>query len=228
VSKGNYIVAATKPWSIEAYENSCGDLPNWFLITKKEELTLELIDKINPRYIFFPHWNWIVPKDILEKYESVCFHMTDVPYGRGGSPLQNLIVRGHKETQLTALKMSEHLDAGPVYLKEPLSLHGSAQDIFYRAAFKIMELIERIVINTLIPEKQKGEVITFKRRSPAESEVIEDLNLEQLYDFIRMLDAETYPKAFINIKGYRFEFDKATLDETGKLEARVSITGNKK
>jgi len=228
VSKCNYIVAATKPWSIDAYENFCGDLPNWFLITKKEELTLDLIDKINPRYIFFPHWNWIVPKDILDKYESVCFHMTDVPYGRGGSPLQNLIVRGHKETQLTALKMSEHLDAGPVYLKEPLSLHGSAQDIFYRAAFKIMELIEKISINTPVPEKQKGDVTTFKRRSPAESEIVEDLNLEQLYDFIRMLDAETYPKAFLNIKGYRFEFDKATLNETGKLEARVSITGNDK
>lgn len=228
MSKCNYIVAATKPWSIDAYENFCGDLPNWFLITKKEELTLDLIDKINPRYIFFPHWNWIVPKDILDKYESVCFHMTDVPYGRGGSPLQNLIVRGHKETQLTALKMSEHLDAGPVYLKEPLSLHGSAQDIFYRAAFKIMELIEKISINTPVPEKQKGDVTTFKRRSPAESEIVEDLNLEQLYDFIRMLDAETYPKAFLNIKGYRFEFDKATLDETGKLEARVSITGNNK
>ena len=228
MSKCNYIVAATKPWSIDAYENFCGDLPNWFLITKKEELTLDLIDKINPRYIFFPHWNWIVPKDILDKYESVCFHMTDVPYGRGGSPLQNLIVRGHKETQLTALKMSEHLDAGPVYLKEPLSLHGSAQDIFYRAAFKIMELIEKISINTPVPEKQKGDVTTFKRRSPAESEIVEDLNLEQLYDFIRMLDAETYPKAFLNIKGYRFEFDKATLNETGKLEARVSITGNDK
>ena len=228
MNKDNYIVAATKPWSIEAYEKFNSDLPNWFLITKKEELTLDLIDKINPRYIFFPHWNWIVPKDILEKYESVCFHMTDVPYGRGGSPLQNLIVRGHKETQLTALKMSEHLDAGPVYLKEPLSLHGSAQDIFYRASFKIMELIEKIVIDTPVPEKQKGEVITFKRRSPAESEVIEDLNLEQLYDFIRMLDAETYPKAFINIKGYRFEFDKAMLDRSGKLEARVSITGNNK
>ena len=228
MNKDNYIVAATKPWSIEAYENFCGDLPNWFLITQKEELTLDIIDKINPRYIFFPHWNWIVPKDILDKYESVCFHMTDVPYGRGGSPLQNLIVRGHKETQLTALKMSEYLDAGPVYLKEPLSLHGSAQDIFYRAAFKIMELIEKIAKNTPVPEEQKGEVITFTRRSPAESEVIDGLNLEQLYDFIRMLDADTYPKAFINIKGYRIEFDNATLDETGKLEARVSITGNKK
>jgi len=37
--------------------------------------------------------------------------MTDVPYGRGGSPLQNLIVRGHTETKLTALRCVRDLDA---------------------------------------------------------------------------------------------------------------------
>jgi methionyl-tRNA formyltransferase len=226
VNKDNYIVAATKPWSIKAYKDLCEGLPNWFLITQKEELSLEFIDKINPRYIFFPHWNWIVPNTILSKYESVCFHMTDVPYGRGGSPLQNLIIRGHKETQLTALKMTNDLDAGPVYLKEPLSLHGSADDVFNRTAPQIMELAFKIAKTNPDPKEQKGEVTIFERRKPSDSEVVEELSLEQLYDFIRMLDADTYPKAFINFRGYRFEFDKAKLDSIGKLEARVIITGS--
>lgn len=226
MNKDNYIVAATKPWSIKAYKDLCEGLPNWFLITQKEELSLEFIDKINPRYIFFPHWNWIVPNTILSKYESVCFHMTDVPYGRGGSPLQNLIIRGHKETQLTALKMTNDLDAGPVYLKEPLSLHGSADDVFNRTAPQIMELAFKIAKTNPDPKEQKGEVTIFERRKPSDSEVVEELSLEQLYDFIRMLDADTYPKAFINFRGYRFEFDKAKLDSIGKLEARVIITGS--
>lgn len=59
--------------------------------------------------------------------------MTDVPYGRGGSPLQNLILAGHADTQLTALKMVEEMDAGPVYAKRPLSLEGKAQDIYEKA-----------------------------------------------------------------------------------------------
>jgi len=37
---------------------------------------------------------WIILKEIFENYEIILFHMTDLPYGRGGSPLQNLIVRG--------------------------------------------------------------------------------------------------------------------------------------
>ena len=60
------------------------------------------------------------------------FHMTDVLYGRGGSPLQNFIIRGHKETKLTAMKCVKELDAGPVYLKEFLSLLGNAEEIYMR------------------------------------------------------------------------------------------------
>jgi len=55
--------------------------------------------------------------------------MTYMPYGRGGSPLQNLIVRGYRHTKLTALRMVEEFDAGPVYLKEDLCLEGNAEEI---------------------------------------------------------------------------------------------------
>ena len=68
-----------------------------------ENLVSELLEKINPDWIFFPHWSWIIPKSIYEKYTCVIFHMTDVPYGRGGSPLQNLIIKGHKSTLLSAI-----------------------------------------------------------------------------------------------------------------------------
>lgn len=224
MNKDNYIVAATKPWSINAYKHVCEDLPNWYLIKQKEDLSLEFIEKIAPRYIFFPHWNWIVPNEILSKYESVCFHMTDVPYGRGGSPLQNLIIRGHKETKLTALQMTNDLDAGPVYFKDSLSLHGSAHDIFNRAASQIMKLAFKIAETNPASKEQTGEVTIFNRRRPSDSEISGEMSTEQLYDFIRMLDAETYPKAYIRSKGYRFDFDEANLSPAGNLSARVTIT----
>lgn len=221
--KYNYIVAATKPWSIKAYNEFCGNRPNWFLVTCKDDLNLDYINQIQPKYIFFPHWSWLVPSSITDSYECVCFHMTDVPFGRGGSPLQNLIVRGFKETMLTALKMTKVLDAGPVYLKEPLLLSGSANEIFYRAASKIMELALHISENTPLPAEQVGEVTYFERRTPSQSQLNQDMTLKELYDQIRMLDADTYPKAFLKFGKYRFEFDNAKLSPTGELEARVKI-----
>ncbi|MDZ7775688.1 MAG: hypothetical protein U5L09_08890 [Bacteroidales bacterium] len=74
------------------------------IINKKEELSLELLKKITPEYVFFPHWSYIIPESIFNNYECIVFHMTDLPFGRGGSPLQNLISRGYKETKISALK----------------------------------------------------------------------------------------------------------------------------
>lgn len=223
----NYIVAATKPWCIDAFNQYFLNNNNWFLITEKEQLTSALLSEIKPKYIFFPHWNWFVPKSITEVYECVCFHMTNVPYGRGGSPLQNLIIRGHEKTKLTALRMVEELDAGPVYTKIDLSLEGRAQDIFERTAPKMMDLAKDIAKNEPTPTEQSGQVTTFQRRSPKESEILDDLTIEQVYDHIRMLDADTYPKGFLATGLLKFELSDVKKLNDGTLSAQVIISEKK-
>ena len=52
------------------------------------------------------------------------FIWTDLPYGRGGTPLQNLILRGHQNTKLSAFKLVDEMDAGPIYLKADLFFRG--------------------------------------------------------------------------------------------------------
>ena len=102
-------------------------------ISAPAQLTPEATAAIDPQWIFVPHWSHWIPKSIWGQWPTVIFHMSDLPYGRGGSPLQNLIQRGHTSTMLTALRCGAGLDAGDVYLKQPLSLHGSAEEIFLRA-----------------------------------------------------------------------------------------------
>ncbi len=177
-----------------------------------------------PRYVFFLHWSLRVPEAWLEQHECVCFHMTDVPYGRGGSPLQNLIQRGHRETKLTALRMVNEMDAGPVYAKETLSLEGNAEEIYLRAGRLSAEIIARMIRGHPEPEPQAGNPLIFKRRKPEQSALPPDLpDLGALHDFIRMLDAEGYPKAFLEHGGFRLEFSRAALYD-GRLVADVSIT----
>jgi methionyl-tRNA formyltransferase len=180
------------------------------------------------RYIFFPFWSHKVPKEITDKYECVCFHMTDVPYGRGGSPLQNLILRGHTETVISALRMTDEMDAGPVYMKRPLSLEGSAQEIYERAAGIISGMMREIAETEPTPVPQVGEVVEFKRRTPEMSEMPAGLPALATYDFIRMLDADGYPRAFIlyenNFGGRtRVEFSNARLED-GKVIATAVIS----
>ena len=222
----NYLVATIKQWNLEVYEKDTSKLEgNWSLITDKEDLTLENIKQINPKYIFFPHWSWMVPKEITDNYDCVCIHMTDLPYGRGGSPLQNLIIKGHKVTKLTALKMTQELDTGDIYHKVSLDLSGSAQEIFIDSANKIYELIKFIIENKPQLQPQEGKVVNFNRRKPSQSEIPKDITIEEIYDYIRMLDADTYPAAYINYGEFRLLCKKAKLDN-GKLTMEVDVKKN--
>lgn len=218
----NYLVATTKSWNIEAFSAFTPYLPGtWHLITRPAQLNRALLDELKPSYIFFPHWSWRVAEDITKTYPCVCFHMADLPFGRGGSPLQNLISRGIKQTQLTALRMSDELDAGPIYAKYPLDLSGTAQQIFERAAPLIYHLINRIITDKLLPQPQSGDVVYFSRRSPSQSQLPSQLSSEALYDFIRMLDAETYPNAYLDYDHWRLEFSHAELIQDGTIMAKV-------
>lgn len=220
----DYVIATVKPWNIEAFHQHHGDLPGtWHLITDKNDLTLDCLREINPRYVFFPHWQWMVAEDITEASDCVCFHMTDVPYGRGGSPLQNLIQRGLSETKVSALKMVPDADAGPVYLKRPLSLEGKAQDIFERYSHMVYGMIGEIVTREPQPQPQVGEATVFSRRTPDESLFPLDGDLKGVYDHIRMLDAESYPHTFIEHGNFRLEFQDAE-DRGDTVEARVIIS----
>jgi methionyl-tRNA formyltransferase len=148
--------------------------------------------------------------------------MTDVPFGRGGSPLQNLIVRGHRETTLTALRMTDQIDAGPVYLKRPLSLEGAAEEIYIRATRLSLEMAEEITRLEPIPVPQKGTPVHFERRTPEQSRIHQPATLDELHDFIRMLDADDYPRAFLECDGYRYTFRRAARYD-GRIEADVCI-----
>ena len=67
----NIIIATIKEWNISNYfklKETLNSKYNFHLITQKEELTFENVAQINPKYIFFPHWSWIIPEEIYNNY----------------------------------------------------------------------------------------------------------------------------------------------------------------
>lgn len=181
------------------------------LFTQPADLSVQMLHEIKPRYIFFPHWSHIIPEEIYKTFECVVFHMTDLPFGRGGSPMQNLISRGIYNTQISALRCEKGLDAGPIYLKRSLCLHGGAEEIYLRAKDIMLDMIETIISSNSIPSTQTGVPVVFRRRTPAESNIEGIDSLVKLFDHIRMLDAEGYPQAYLEVGNFRFEFRRAAL-----------------
>lgn len=204
------VVVVDKSWALDSYK----ECPVKLDVLHGKDLTRINLDRIQPKYIFFPHYSQKVPPEIFNKFECVGFHMTDLPFGRGGHPLQNLIARQIYQTKISAFRITERMDAGPIYLKHDLSLEGKASEIYHRVSRIIFkEMIPRILEENPVPKNQGPEVVQFSRRTRQDNNISNLLNLNTIFDYIRMLDADDYPSAFLETSTLTVEFSNAVIEK---------------
>ena len=214
-----YLFCAYRDWAKELYKLLSKRHKNMILIKNPKQLTVNYVEKINPKFIFFPDCSWIVPDKIVENFRCVCFHESDLPKFRGGSPIQNQIIRGIKKTKTTAFFMNDKIDSGDVLLKKSLSLEGTLDEIFQRMKKNDYEMVNSIIKGNFKIQKQKGVPTYYKRRKPEESELNLNKSKEYVYNFIRML-SDPYPNAFVKIGKHKIVFKSATL-----VNGKLSIEG---
>ena len=112
------------------------------------------------------------------------------------------------------------------YIKHQLlSIYENVEEILMRADALTQQMIERIVRESPAATPQQGEAVLFSRRKPAQSNLANCSpgDLDACYNQIRMLDAEGYPHAFMEINGMRLEFRRVSRRSDG-LRADVRIT----
>lgn len=163
-----YVIAGTHPWTVSAYERIRHEIQGeWTFVQTKTEL--EQVAYADPRWIFVLHWHWMVPKHIWSRIETVNMHAAPLPYGRGGNVIEHLILRGHRETVITAHRMTGEVDAGPIYgVAGRIPLTGGKADILARFVEPCVDLMRWIVAERPTPIPQERYVVRFARLSPAE------------------------------------------------------------
>lgn len=170
----SYVVATQRPWGKAVYDRvSEASKDLWacrFVEPPHEEQgqLLDLLEHTMPRYVFFLHWSDYIPPTIYERWECVNFHCTALPYGRGGHPIENLLLVGRKSTIMTAHRVVAELDAGPVYWQYgPVSLRARTKtEILDGFVEPCAELIRMIVSHDPPPRPQAGPVVRFSRLAP--------------------------------------------------------------
>jgi methionyl-tRNA formyltransferase len=207
----NILFCAYRDWNISLFQKLSKKFTNMTLLSNPKKLTTKFVTNLDPDYIFFPDWSWIVPQQIVEKFTCVCIHESNLPKFRGGSPIQNQIIRNIKKTKSTAFLMNNGIDTGDILLQKTLSLEGNISDIVDRITQNNYDLITKIIQGKFIQKKQSGKSTVFKRRQPFESE-LKSLNHpnQYIYNFIRMLQ-DPYPNAFLKIDGHKIIFKSAKI-----------------
>ena len=217
-----YLFCGYRDWSLKLYQKLSEKYDDVIIIKSPKKLTYSFVKKLNPEFIFFPDWSWIIPEKITSNYKCVCFHESNLPKFRGGSPLQNQIIRGITKTKTTAFFMSDGIDEGDIILQQSLSLNGKITEIFSRMIDNDFKMIEKIISGNYKLTKQKGKPSIFKRRKPENSELDSSSHsLEYFYNFIRMLD-DPYPNAFIKLGNKKLilknaQFKKGKLTFNGEI-----------
>mgnify|MGYP000978992412 FL=1 len=201
-----------RDWALKIYTNLKKRKKNIFLHYTKSYLEKKIF-KVNPDIILFYGWSWIIKKKIFKNYDCFMLHPSPLPKYRGGSPIQNQIIRDEKNSAVTIFKINEIIDGGDIYFQKKISLTGSLNEIFERIIKEgtkgTLKILNKKKIET---KKQNHNIATyFKRRKPQQSEItvkeIKEKPAKYIANKIRMLD-DPYPNAFIKLKNKKLFIKK--------------------
>ena len=64
-----YVVVGQHDWCFDIYKRTLSKCKGyWYYLGSNDDLA-EKIREVNPRYVFFLHWSYFVPKEITDEYE---------------------------------------------------------------------------------------------------------------------------------------------------------------
>ena len=197
------ILIGYRDWALNAFSH----FKDLKILKSNEDLNnfLSTVNSNDDLCLIFAGWSEIIELEIIKKYICICLHPSDLPKFRGGSPIQNQKMNGIKKTKLTAFRMNNKIDQGPIIFKTEIDLDGHMKEIFSSLENGTIRIIRKVIKNSnksfLSGENQdESEATFFKRRKPSESEIklseLASLPAEKLYQKICSLE-DPYPNAFI-------------------------------
>lgn len=155
----------------------------------------------------------------LNKYNLVA-HESDLPKGRGMSPLTWQILEGKNEIIVSLLEATSEIDAGLVYLKTKIKLNGTEliddlRKLQARATFFLIEEFLKNYPNN-IGIVQIGTPTFYSRRKIIDSKLNVSKSIIDQFNLLRVVDNERYPAWFeylgetyeikINRRSHEYQF----------------------
>jgi len=169
--------------------------------------------------LFILGCTFILPPEILlRNTHNLVVHESELPKGRGWTPIAWLVEGGSNRIPLTMIEAAKRVDAGPVYLRSEVALEGHELVSEIRALVirEIIEMCKRFVECyeevVSMARDQEGDATYFPRRNRESSRLNPDMTIAEQFDKLRIVDNQNYP-AFFDYRGKRYTL-KIEKDET--------------
>lgn len=159
----------------------------------------------------------LTPPDVLARNaHNLVVHASDLPEGRGFSPLTWMILEGKNDIPVCLIEAADGPDSGPIYYKEWISFEGHEliDQLRDRLAAKSMELCLRFACASPLPtpRPQVGTPTAYPRRRPADSAIDPTEPISAVFNQLRVADNDAYP-AFFQLHGHTYVLKISKADE---------------
>jgi len=154
-------------------------------------------------FCFYISCGQIVGLNILKQYRNnLVVHESDLPQGKGWSPLTWQILEGQNFIPVTLFEAAEKVDSGVIYAQEWISFEGHELVGELRAAQakatiglckKFIESYPEILSQA---REQQGHETFYPRRRPTDSQLDQEKSLTEQFQLLRVVDNENYPAYF--------------------------------
>ena len=161
-------------------------------------------------FLFLISCTEIIKLETRKKFKHVLvIHESDVPLGRGWSPLIWQILEGKTKIVVTLLEANDRVDTGNVWKKKSLEIleHELAPEIYEKLFPLKLELMDFAIENYQIikPIKQNESISTYyTKRVPEDSKLEVNKSIAEQFNLMRIADEKRYP-CFFDYKGKRYK-----------------------
>jgi len=160
--------------------------------------------------LFLLSCNRLLPENILSRHiNNIIVHESDLPKGKGWSPLSWQVEAGYNEIPITLFEAAKKVDNGAWYLKDKIILSGYEliDEIREKQLRKTLEMIDYFLKNyPMFPKPQKGDETFYPKRNFKHQELDINATIMDMFNKLRVCDNERYPAHFyINNKKYIFK-----------------------
>jgi methionyl-tRNA formyltransferase len=172
------------------------------------ERTAELGEE-NGDLLFLISCAEVVPEVVRKRYrKTLVVHASDLPQGRGWSPMVWQILEGKDKVTVTLLEAEDALDSGAIWQKTQIQFEGhelcdEIHTALFNAELALMDFaIENL--DTIHPIPQTGDASYYQRRTPDDSRLDINRSIAEQFDVLRVADTDRYP-AFFDYRGHRYQ-----------------------
>lgn len=160
---------------------------------------------------FYLSFSRVVSTEVLKKFKNnLVVHESDLPRGKGWSPLTWQILEGKDEITTVLFEASDQVDSGQVYLKSIMKFDGSElvselRDMQAAATVKLChKFIDKYPDVRAGAMTQQGDSTFYARRSEMDSQLDPAKSLQEQFNLLRVADNSAYP-AYFEVAGNLYE-----------------------